>query len=155
MNKKKLVIIILVFALLVISAVLLTIKLFNLENDTVETISNNAIENAISNNTIKNEVSNNVVNNSVQNNINTTQNATNKTTTTNKQEETKEDSQKNEEKAIDIVKNIWKNEQNVNISFEEIDNSGNYVVRVTKETKVLCWYTIDIETEKYTVKQNI
>ncbi|MBQ3145463.1 MAG: hypothetical protein IJB90_02665 [Clostridia bacterium] len=156
MDKKKLLIIILVLVLLVVSAVLLTIKLFNLENETVKTSTENVIENYAVNNTIQNEVSNNVVNNTVQNNVNNVvQNETNNTTTNTKQEETKEDTQTNEEKAVAIVEKIWKNEKNVYCSFEEIDSEGKYIVRVTKETRVLCWYAIDIETGKYSVKQNI
>lgn len=156
MDKKKLVIIILAITLLIISAVLLTIKLFNLENDTVKTSTDNVIENSISNNTIENEVSNNVVNNTIQNNIstNTTQNETNNTTTTNKQEETKEESQTNEEKAVSIVEKIWNNEKDVYCSFEEEDNEGNYIVcvRDKETTRALYWYTVDIETGKATVK---
>lgn len=160
MDKKKLLVIILVLVLLVVSAVLLTIKLFNLENETVKTSTENVIENSTVNNTInntiQNEVSNNLINNIVQNNVNNVvQNETNNNTTNTKQEEVKEDTQTNEEKAVAIVEKIWKNEKNVYCSFEEIDSEGKYIVRVTKETRVLCWYAIDIETGKYTVKQNI
>lgn len=156
MDKKKLVIVILVLVLLIVSAVLLTIKLFNLENETVKTTTENVIENSTINNTIQNEVSNNVVNNTVQNNVNNVvQNETNNTTMNNKQEEVKQEAQTNEEKAVAIVEKIWKNEKNVYCSFEEINSEGKYIVRVTKETRVLCWYTIDIETGEYTVKQNI
>ena len=155
MDKKKLLIIFLVLVLLVVSAVMLTIKLFNLENETVKTSTENVIENSTVNNIIQNEVSNNVVNNTVQNNVNNVvQNETNNNTT-NTKEEVKEETQTNEEKAVAIVEKIWKNEKNVYCSFEEINNEGNYIVRVTKETRVLCWYAIDIETGKYTVKQNI
>lgn len=155
MDKKKLLSIILVLVLLVVSAVLLTIKLFDLENETVKTTTENVIENSIANNTIQNEVSNNVVNNTVQNNVNNVvQNEKNNTTTNNKQEEVKQDDQTNEEKAVAIVEKIWKNEKNVYCSFEEIDNEGNYIVCVRDEetTRALYWYVVNIETGKATIK---
>ena len=156
MDKKKFVIVILVIVLLVVSAVLLTIKLFNLENEAARTATEKVLENSIVNNVAQNEVSNSVVNNAVQNNIdNVVQNETNNTTTNPKQEEVEQNTQTNEEKAVSIVEKIWKNEKNVYCSFEEINSEGKYIVRVTKETRVLCWYAIDIETGKYTVEQNI
>lgn len=156
MDKKKFMIIVLVIVLLIISAVLLTIKLYNLENETAKTSTENVIENSTANNTVQNEVSNNVVENTVENNINNVvENETNSNTTNTKQEDIEQDTQTNEEKAVAIVEKIWSNEKNVYCSFEEIDSEGKYIVRVTKETRVLCWYAIDIETGEYTVKQNI
>ena len=155
MNKKKLIIIGLVVLLLITSAVLLTIKLYNLENETVKTSAENVIDNSIANNTIHNEVSNNVVNNTVQNNVNNVlQNETNNTTTNIKQEELKEETQTNEEKAVAIVEKIWKNEKNVYYSFEEIDGEGNYIVcvRDKETTRALYWYNVNIETGKATIK---
>ncbi len=149
MGKKKMVIIVLVFALLVVSAVLLAVKLFNLKNETVKTSTENVIENSTVN-TIKNEVSNNVVENNVNSVV---QNETDNTTNT-KQEEVKEDTETSEQKAVAIVEKIWKDEKNVYCSFEELDVEGNYIVCVRNKetTKALYWYTVNIETEKATIK---
>jgi len=155
MDKKKLIIIVLLFLVLIISAVLLTVKLFNLENETVKTSTDNVIENSIANNTIQNEVPNNIVNNTVQNNVNNViQNETNNTSTNTKQEEVKEDAQTNEEKAVNIVEKIWKDEKDIYCSFEEIDSEGNYIicVRDKETTRALYWYKVDIESGKATIK---
>lgn len=164
-DRKKLIIISAVITVILICLiVLLTVKLINIRKN--KNSSNNVNENV----EIKNEIDNNVVNNenelnnevNNQTESNTNQNTENNTTTKNepivdpKQEVDKQTIQKeenNQEKAINIVKKDWGEDNSVYFSFEGIDNSGKYMVCVRdQDTHTLRSYKIDINAGTFTIE---
>lgn len=54
----------------------------------------------------------------------------------------------NDEKAIQIVKKKWGNDDSVYFNIQTIDAAGNYVVSVNdkESTSVLEWYTVNVKT---------
>lgn len=156
--KKKTKIIILLLGL-IIGSVILTVKLFNIENNTLEVgstkVEENANENSINTNTEEYTNLNNTINEENQEDkIIVDNNETNNSLENDKKEEIKEETQTKEEKAVSIVENIWKNEKEVYCYFEEIDSEGNYIVcvRDKETTRALYWYKVNIETGIATIK---
>lgn len=70
--------------------------------------------------------------------------------------ETFEESPKTaEEKAIEIVKNDWKENNNVEFSVEGMDGNGSYivVVRNSQTTEALAFYSVNVTSETFTKKE--
>ena len=70
--------------------------------------------------------------------------------------ETFEESPKTqEEKAIEIVKNDWKDTQNVKYGVEGMDENGRYIVTVrnSQTTKALAFYTVDVSNKSFEKKE--
>ena len=59
----------------------------------------------------------------------------------------KETSQSNDEKAIDLVKKEWGNDDSVTFSIEQ-KNGTKYYVAVKSENEPTVWYEVDTETWK-------
>ena len=58
----------------------------------------------------------------------------------------------NEEKAIELVKKEWGEDSSVYFDLAGVTSDGKYRVSVNKDTKVLAWYIVDIETATVTQK---
>lgn len=164
-NRKRIITIsTIIVIILVIGIILLGFKLIDIKKkkENIAAINENIItENEINNNVIKNENDvDNEINNEVENNVN--QNIVNDNATTEtpiadpEQEVDKQTIQKeenNQEKAVNIAKKDWGEDNSVYFSFEGIDESGKYMVCVRdQETRALRFYKIDINTGTFTIE---
>ena len=109
-----------------------------MENTLDNNIEINNIENTEQENNVVNEEVNNTekVDNVEQGNSQTSNNANNS----------------NEEKAIELVKKEWGEDSSVYFDLAGVTSDGKYRVSVNKDTKVLAWYIVDIETATVTQK---
>lgn len=66
----------------------------------------------------------------------------------------KENAATNEEKALEIVKNDWKDETGVYFTTMGIDSKGRYIVTVNdlNTTGTLAWYLVDVTTGKFDIQ---
>lgn len=97
--------------------------------------------NEVTSNEIENEISSEPVENTIEN-----------TTSS----ETFEESPKTaEEKAIDIAKEDFGTNSNATFSVEGIDGNGNYivVVRNSKTTEALAFYTVNVTSQTFTKRE--
>ena len=106
-------------------------------------------------NNVNNESNNEVENNVNQNIVN--DNATIETPIADPEQEvdkqTIQKEENNQEKAINIAKKDWGEDNSVYFSFEGIDESGKYMVCVRdQETRALRFYKIDINTGTFTIE---
>ncbi len=160
MNKKVIIISILI---ILICAIIISVIIFTGKEDTKEVLANptneisqnvdNAINdvqtnelNEIDNTNIVNETTNQNVVENVPTNNTTTQTPNNKT------EILPEEPKKAEEKAIDIVKADWGEDNSVKFQVETIDANGNYVVSVRniETTAAMAFYTVNTTTGTFT-----
>ena len=145
-KKTKVAILILVIALIIVLAIgtISIINSFKSDDTGAEALNEtqiNGIVNNIETNNIENtEQENNVVNEEVNNTENT-----NSQTSDNA-------NNSNEEKAIELVKKEWGEDSSVYFDLAGVTSDGKYRVSVNKDTKVLAWYIVDIETETVTQK---
>lgn len=154
MNKKtKVALVILVIALIIVVAIAVVafINPFNEKETGTEAFNdtqiNEEINNTETNNVENNEQENNVVNEEVNN----TENVTN--TDEQQQPSTSDNANNsNEEKAIELVKKEWGEDDSVYFDLAGITSDGKYRVSVNKDTRVLAWYIVDIENETVTQK---
>ena len=114
--------------------------------NSVEQGETNEILNEIVVNEIENTISNEVDNNTVKGNNNNTSSTS---------ETMQEDPKTAEEKAIEIVKEDWKAEKNVEFSIDGMDGNGNYIVTVrnSSTTEALAFYNVNISTKKFTKRE--
>ncbi len=156
MDDKRKIIIIIVVALVVLIS-LLTIKLIKIEKNKGKEVFNSN-ENAIKSNIIENDIENEIIENAVvdtekeENNKNNSQNTS---PSIGEEEVTKTEIEKeetNKEKAMNIVKKDWGEDDNVYFTFESIDSRGNYIVYVREgeTTRAISSYTINLETGTFT-----
>ena len=152
MNKK---IIYVVIAVVVVCAgVIIGKNIINNEN-TVETSKNynNLLnENKIVNktNTAENKIGNEATN-EIQNEVENTVGQENiEEEHINSESKEDVDTKDDKEKAIEIAKEDWGEDDSVSFKFDRIDSKGNYIVVVRDKatTNALKWYTIDVEEEK-------
>lgn len=156
MNKKtKVAIVILVIALIIVVAIAVValINPFSEKETGTEALNdiqvNEEINNTETNNVENSEQENNVVNEEVNNN---TENVTN-TDEQQQQPSTSDNANNsNEEKAIELVKNEWGEDDSVYFDLAGVTSDGKYRVSVNKDTRVLAWYIVDIENETVTQK---
>ena len=129
-KKTKVAILILVIALIIVLAIgtISIINSFKSDDTGAEALNETQI-NGIVNNTEK-------VDNVEQGNSQTSNNANNS----------------NEEKAIELVKKEWGEDSSVYFDLAGVTSDGKYRVSVNKDTKVLAWYIVDIETATVTQK---
>lgn len=158
-NKKKKIIIIVVAVILVILITLLTIILINIEKNKQKEVSNlnqNAIENNIIENKTENTIENELITNTIVEETEKEENNSTAITPDKGEEEvTKTEIEKevnDKEKAINIAKKAWGEDNNVYFTFETIDSKGNYIVyvREAETTRAISAYTINIQTGTYT-----
>jgi len=151
MNKK---IMYVVIAIVVICAGVIIGKDIIKNENTVETsknYNNETNKNVIVNNT-KNEVSNEI-SNETKNEIENTEienNVKEDETNINTEEKEGGNEEENKEKAIEIAKKDWGEDDSVSFKFDRIDSNGNYIIVVREKatTNALRWYTVDVEDEK-------
>ena len=174
-NKKtKIVIIIAVIVVLILLAIFLAVKLFNIKNNKkIPTINtNNEIKNETNNNVAGEVIQNNSIVNEIIQNNNINDNTVNETVgnitdenvvvENNSQQVSKEEidnetiqkEEDNKEKAINIVKENWGEDDKVYFSFDSIDNNGKYIVSVRDRisTEALYWYAVDIEKGTFSIE---
>lgn len=149
MNKKVLIYVIVV--ILVICAGVLTVKNMVKDDKTIETsknynnieTENKFVENV---NTIENKMENDIENKTEDEDKNTEM----ESEPTNPEEKEDKNKDGNKEKAIEIAKKEWGEDDSVYFEFDKIDSNGNYriAVRQKSTTNALVWYTVDIENGK-------
>lgn len=153
MKKNKVIIIILIFALIIISA-FLTNELIQYINDENK---KNIKTNTNINNTIKNEE--NI--NSSNNYINENENNNNNNNSNNNQIDEEATEQNiiqtnldNQQKAIQIVKENWGEDSTVYFRYDDITAKGEYIicVRDKETTNALYFYTVNVETGAFTIE---
>ena len=151
-KKTKVAILILVIALIIVLAIgtISIINSFKSDDTGAEALNEtqiNGIVNNIETNNIENtEQENNVVNEEVNNTENTNNTAQGNSQTSDNANNS------NEEKAIELVKKEWGEDSSVYFDLAGVTSDGKYRVSVNKDTKVLAWYIVDIETETVTQK---
>lgn len=148
MNKKtKIGIIIAVIILLIAiiaAAIIFTNPFEESNNEDIEALNNQeneVINNIIENNEIVNEEENEEVNNDVE-----------ETEVNNEEESGYEANTSDEEKAIELVKKEWGEDDTVVFDLSGVTADGKYRVSVNRDTKVLAWYIVDVETGTVTQK---
>ena len=152
MNKKtKVTLVILIIALIIVIAIaaISIINPFN-EKETDTDALNDTQVNGISNNTTENSVENNEQENNIAN-----EEANNEKVTNNEQERPSTSdnaNNSNEEKAIELVKKEWDEDDSVYFDLAGVTSDGKYRVSVNRDTRVLAWYIVDIENETVTQK---
>lgn len=154
----KILLIVLAIALIVVGAVIVFTKSDNVvNNETTNNSVNEAVNNALNwiNNEIKNEMGNEVEGNEATENEtvsnvveNTNNNGNDKTEDENITENQKEE-MADDEKAIELVKNKWGEDDSVTFKIDEKTEDGKYSVSVVDKntTEVLMWYEADIKNE--------
>ncbi len=150
----KILLIVLAIALIVVGAVIVFTKSDNVvNNETTNNSVNEAVNNALNwiNNEMGNEVEGNEAteNETVSNVVeNTNNNGNDKTEDENITENQKEE-MADDEKAIELVKNKWGEDDSVTFKIDEKTEDGKYSVSVVDKntTEVLMWYEADIKNE--------
>ncbi|MBQ9297878.1 MAG: hypothetical protein IJ223_02400 [Clostridia bacterium] len=147
----------------IIIVILVVVGLFFLKNEDVKETVNNSIvqskEVKDAFNTIKKEA-NNIINNTVDNTIseevkNEAENQNDEVPAISNPENVTTNEQNNDEKAINMVKQDWGEDNNVTFKIDEKNENGKYVIGVVDKntTRVLVWYEVDIRNntlqEKY------
>lgn len=115
------------------------------ENELVTNIEVNKQENEVIENEILNEEENTNMQDEKQNVVENTSNT-----------ETFEESPATaEEKAINIVKEDWKQTNNVKVTVEGMNESGKYivVVRDSNTTEALAFYSVDVSNKTFTKRE--
>ena len=160
-DKRKIIIIVVIVVALVILISLLTIKLIKIEKNKGKEVFNSN-ENAIKSNIIENDIENDIENEIIENAVvdtekeeNNKNNSQNTSPSIGEEEVTKTEIEKeetNKEKAMNIVKKDWGEDDNVYFTFESIDSRGNYIVYVREgeTTRAISSYTINLETGTFT-----
>lgn len=156
-EKKKLILISGVIAIILIIIALLIIKLVSLrKNKTdLETVENIEPEqNIITENVVEID-ENNIEENSVSNEEEEQSAEMPQPEDTEEiSKEVIETEESNEEKAINIAKNDWGDDNSVYFSLGGKNSEGKYIVEVREEetTYLISTYIIDVNTEKFTVE---
>lgn len=156
-EKKKLILISGVIVIILIIIALLSIKLVSLrKNKTdLETVENIEPEqNIITENVVEID-GNNIEENSVSNEEEEQSAETPQPEDTEEiSKEVIETEESNEEKAINIAKNDWGDDNSVYFSLGGKNSEGKYIVEVREEetTYLISTYIIDVNTEKFTVE---
>lgn len=58
-----------------------------------------------------------------------------------------------EERAVELVKQAWGEDDSVYFSYQSINNAGKYIVTVNKkDTTVIAWFEVDVDNELVTKK---
>lgn len=161
-NKKKLIISIIIAVILVAIVVLLIFQLINLKNKGKELTQVNNNENFANEAIIENNTLDNVIENDTEEeNNNNVNNVTAEEEEKNTNKDTEEipqsvveEEKNNKEKAIDIVKNAWGEDNNVYFSFDNIDSNGKYriCVRDKETTHAISWYIVDVSEGTYVIE---
>lgn len=146
----KIIIAVLVIALIILGIVISVNKNKAVQTDNKNTINqSNEVKDAV--NWIKNEVNdvqNNIENTISENNVeNIIDNAQDNSNNSIKENETSNKEEDNNQKAIDMVKSDWGEDDSVNFKIDEQSEDGKYVISVVDKntTKVLVWYDVDIK----------
>lgn len=148
MERKKVIIAI----ILVIMVILIGVFIFGgsqKTNKANETTNANVAKNESSINNVANEVTNEVANtvvNEIANTENTKNNIQN-TETSSSTETFEEEPKTAEEKAINIVKKDWGEDNSVDVAVDGMDNNGNYIVAVrnSETTEAKAFYTVNVQ----------
>lgn len=159
-NKIKTIILILLIIVVAFVMIWFAYKIINLNNssETNANVVNNVTN--IQSSEEKNNIPENKEENKTKNeNVNeekSEENEKNNTTSNNLEKNNTEkiEGNTNEEKAINIVKKNWGNEEGVYFSTMGIDANGRYIVTVNNSstTYIYAWYAVNIETGEVEVQ---
>lgn len=156
MDKKiKVALVILIIALIIVIAIAVVAFINPFKEETTGTEALNDIQiNEQINNTDTNNMENTEQENDVVNEeINNTENVNNEEEQQNEKPSTGDNANNsNEEKAIELVKKEWGEDDSVYFDLAGVTSDGKYRVSVNRDTKVLAWYIVDIENETVTQK---
>ena len=145
MNKKTKIVILIIALIIVITAVVIAVvKPFDNKTTEAEPLNNTQINTEINNEEANTE---NVI--TEENNTETTNNEKEPEQQTSSSDNAKNS---NEEKAIELVKKEWGEDSSVYFDLAGVTSDGKYRVSVNKDTKVLAWYIVDVESETVTQK---
>lgn len=144
MNRETKIVIILVIILAVVCGVIF----FNKQENKSQVTNSNTVLNETAQN-VTEEILNKVENTNTfeenndkkEDNTNTIEN---NSSNTNSSEKTSEN---DSDRAIEMVKNEWGNDDNVTFKIDEQTEDGKYVVCVmeTSTTRVIMWYNVDVK----------
>ena len=163
MEKKKRIIAICIAVILLIITTKLIVKLINIKNNKEREVANtnensiqsNIVENnTIENNMIENDEENEITDNTV---IEKEKEPSENNTSIGEEEITKTEIEKeenNQEKAMELVKRDWGEDNSVYFSFEGIEN-GKYIISVREEstTRTINTYAVNVEAGTFTKEQ--
>ena len=143
-NNNTIIIIVLIIALAIVAGLIIKNKPEAKEvisNTTLNTTSNTTNKiNEEKNNTTKNDVVENTVQNTIDNSFEGREE---------KESQTEIEEISNDEKAINLAKKEWGEDNSVTFSVEKT-NGNFYYVAVKNNATVLCWYKVDLDTQKVT-----
>lgn len=133
------------------------IKQNNISNtNTINSEKQNAIENTTIENEVENEIVNEITNEAVENTVENTAVVDKKQTTEIVNKVINESSAPaqpavtdQKEKAIELVKKQWGNDDSVDYMFDYINENGEYVIAVKDRNTatVKCYFRVNLETE--------
>lgn len=141
-----------IIAIVVICIIVVLLGKSNPSGNIIKTNAN-TVENEVSN-TVKNEMHEDEIQNEVEGNV--VEEETNKNTIDNtvSSETFTESPQTAEEKAINLVKKDWGQDNNVKFSVEGINQNGYYIVVVrNNSTEALAFYTVDLNNQTFTKRE--
>lgn len=142
---------VIVIIAIIILGIIVGVMIFNKEenpNKKFNEINGNEISNVIGLNQVTNEVVNNQIENTVNNDVQ------NKEENNVSSEIITENPKTLEEKAVDIAKNDYGAQSNIQFSFEGQNAKGEYIVSVrdASSTEALAFYTINVSNNTFTKK---
>lgn len=153
MDKKiRITFIVLILTLIIIVGILIAYDILKGKNTQEVTNNGDEIGEDIFNDLVFNNITEELINN-LSNNINIANSEVPTETTPKTPPDIIVDEQitNEEQKAIDIVKQDWGEDDTVYFSKVGIDSSGRYIISVNNRytTAAIMWYTVDINTGKF------
>lgn len=145
---KKQIIIILAIICVIILGIVVAI---NVNNDETEEVASQNAEHNKTENKVENKIENNA-DNKEENKLNETESENINVEDTTEGKDIKEEKTKTDlEKAIDIVKEDWGEDETVKFAEDGTTANGEYIicVRDKKTTNALAWYTVDAKTGEF------
>ncbi len=151
-NNKVLTIILIILLIALIGLIMWVIQKNEQGNGTITTA--NRIYNETKNELNEQEINTNIQTNAEQNNnvVNNEISKENEVQGNSSSETFEEDPKTEEEKAIEIAKKDWGNTTGVYFDVDGIEPSGEYRVLVTKDTKLIAYYMVNVSNETFTKK---
>ena len=155
MNKKTkigIIVVVVILVIAIIAAVVIFTNPFEQQNnedrEALNEQENSIINNTVENNEVVNEEENITVNEEENNSIEEPEENTGR-------DSGYEANTSDEEKAIELVKEEWGEDDTVVFDLSGVTADGKYRVSVNRDTKVLAWYIVDVEAGTVTQANNI
>lgn len=153
-DKIKTIIIIIIFALIFTVSLVMILDRKEPNDKDLITIENENVNNTNTTREVKEDENNITDNNNIEENNLLNENTTSDVVGREEKESEKEDdsSENKDQKAIELVKKEWGNDDN-SVYFNIANKNGNkYTISVnsSETTEVIAWYDVDLETQKVT-----